>query len=347
MTQLASIVPAGYFGQTAPIRRPLGSSPLLQWFNGLPAGKRLATGWHIQASRCDESLTAALKAIGTERVTVLHRMSGEMVEYWSLETCSLVLLCNGFADPWEMRQTGEREGVAYGWISSKNSSKVKARVLIAELVEAGYTEQLTITLEGMITESFFEALSQQFRVLDAFEKLTGVAAPFYGFSIPMTPADKPRMVGTKKGKQSPIIPMVVAVPQRIDEEYLSAHLCPKALLDLIVSRDLVGKAVRWSIDTSERISRGEDKEAWETVDDEEAVSTGKETAAAQSTPKEMQDQGSGAVLPASVAQITSIGKLCQRLNKPMPTEPLSFEQAKRLLVQLSSEYNQSRHGRGK
>jgi hypothetical protein len=53
----------------------------------------------------------------------------------------------------------------------------------------------------MITEDWFKALEQQFRVLDAFEKVTGIAAPFYGFSIPRTPAEKPRMVGSH-GKQS-------------------------------------------------------------------------------------------------------------------------------------------------
>src|SRR5438552_2010370 len=151
-TNSTSIVPEGYFGhQATQTRRPLGGGPLLQWFNALPAGKILATGWHIQASRCDEALTAALRARAVPRITVLHRMSGEMVEYWSLETCSLLVLCNGFSDPWEMRQSSERDGIAYGWIKASNSSKMKARVLVAELAVAGYVEPLTVTLEGTIT----------------------------------------------------------------------------------------------------------------------------------------------------------------------------------------------------
>jgi hypothetical protein len=320
----------------------------LQWFNGLPAGRSIAVGWHIQASRCSDALSAALHSRGNARLTVLHRMTGELVEYWHVEPCSLIVLCNGFSDPWEMRQSTERDGIAYGWIAARNSSKVKARVLIAELAEHGYTEQFTVTLEGMITEDWFKALSEQFRVLDAFEKATGIAAPFYGFSLTMTPAEKPRMVGTKKGKQSPIIPMVAAVPQIVDEDYLAAHPCPKALLDCIASHDLINKAVKWSIDTSERMSRNEDKETWETEEYEAALSQGKATmqtpnVAAKAEP----DQGSDRAVPATKAQLESIAKLCQHLEKPVPGEVLSFEQAKARLSQLSAEYNRSRKGSGK
>ena len=99
-----SIVPAGYFGEAPQTRRPLGNGPLLQWFNGLPAGKALAVGWHIQVSRCSDALSAALHSRGNARLTVLHRMTGELVEYWHVEPCSLIVLCNGFSDPWEMRQ---------------------------------------------------------------------------------------------------------------------------------------------------------------------------------------------------------------------------------------------------
>jgi hypothetical protein len=42
-----NLVPADYFGQATQTRRPLGNGPLLQWFNALPAGKMLATVWHI------------------------------------------------------------------------------------------------------------------------------------------------------------------------------------------------------------------------------------------------------------------------------------------------------------
>jgi hypothetical protein len=351
MTQLKSIksvVPAGYFGEAPQTRRPLGSGPLLQWFNGLPAGRAIAVGWHIQASRCPEQLTQALHRRGFERLTVLHKMSGEMVEYWSLETCSLIVLCNGFADPWEMRQTCERDGIAYGWLSAKNASKVKARVLVAELAEAGYTEQLTVTLEGHLTSDWFKALEQQFRVLDACEHITGMAAPFYGFSLTMMPAEKPRIVGPRKEKQSPIVPIMAQVPPIVDEEYLAAHLCSKEVLDFIASHDLINKAVKWSIDTSERISRNEDRESWETPEYEEAVSAGKGTTqrpgpvAAHLAP----EQGSEQAMPASKAQVESIAKLCQRLEKPVPGEVLSFEQAKVLLAQLSAEYNRSRQSRG-
>src|SRR5947209_18439482 len=131
MTQqksITSMVPQGYFGPSAQTRRPLGSGPLLQWFNGLPAGKALAVGWHIQASRCSDALGEALHAARYERLTVLHRMTGELVEYWHIEPCSLIGLCNGFSDPWEMRQSAERDGIAYGSSAARNSSKVKATV---------------------------------------------------------------------------------------------------------------------------------------------------------------------------------------------------------------------------
>jgi hypothetical protein len=340
-----SIVPAGYFGQTPETRRPLGNGPFLQWFNGLPAGKALAVGWHIQASRCSEALTAALHAAGYARLTVLHRMTGELVEYWHLEPCSLIVLCNGFSDPWEMRQSAERDGIAYGWIAARNSSKVKARVLIAELAEAGYTEQLTVTLEGMITEDWFKALEQQFRVLDAFEKLAGIVAPFYGFSIPMMPAEKPRMVGSK-GKQSPIIPMIAQVPQVVDEDYLAAHLCSKAVLELIVSRDLVGKAVKWSIDTSERINRNEDREEWETPEYEEALRQPREASERQKTqPAAGAKASSNGTEPATAQQCAAIRNLWQKLGyeaNEAELEGMTGEEAAGLIRTLSEDYREAR-----
>jgi len=317
-----SLVPAGYFDNPQPVTRPTGGGPLLQWFNGLPAGKSLAIGWHIQASRCNDELSAALKGLGIERLTVLHRMSGELVEYWSLGAACLIVLCNGFADPWEMRQSEERLGIAYGWNGTKHSSKLKVKVLVAELVEASYLEPFTITLEGMITECFLEALSQQFQVLDAFEKLARQLAPFWGFSLTLAPADKPKMVG-QRGKQSPIIPMVAAVPQVVDEEYLCLHLVEQPVIRAIVERDLVSKAIQWSIDTSHRISAGEDKEHWE---DEASL-----------PPDEEEDEEPDDTPMATKQQQASIEKLCQFLSKPMPSGPLTYEAARKLIAEMTSE----------
>ncbi len=313
------------FGAVAPVKRPQGAGPLLQWFNGLPAGKALAIGWHIQANRCSEDLSEALRKLGTPRITVLHKMTGELVEYWSLETCSLIVLCNGFDDTWTMRETTERDGIAWGWIDAKNHSKCKARVFIHELASAGYFGPFTLTLEGMITDEFLTAISRQFDVLDAYEKSHGGnKAPFYGFSIQLAPAEKPKMVG-RNGKQSPIIPMVARIPEVIDYTYLVEHLAPHQLLVAIREQALIGKAIQWSIDVSQQISAGQDKESWETPEYEESLQQPKRN--------ETLDNA-----PPSPRQLESIGKLAEKLRKEV-AQPATYGQAAALIKALSKEYN--------
>ena len=49
--------------------------------------------------------------------------------------------------------------------------------------------------------------------------------------------------------------------------------------------------------------------------------------------------------PATEQQLASLRKLCQHLGKPMPEEPLSYQSAKELILNLSREYNESRQSR--
>src|SRR5439155_6214732 len=116
-------------------------------------------------------------------------------------------------------------------------------------------------------------------------------------SIAMAPAEKPRIVGPR-GRQSPIIPMIAQVPTVINEDYLAEHLCSKELLDQIRARDLVGRAIRWSIDTSERINRNEDKEDWETAEYEEA----RRMADQQTSPREKATPRAAAQVSNSAAE---------------------------------------------
>lgn len=46
--------------------------------------------------------------------------------------------------------------------------------------------------------------------------------------------------------------------------------------------------------------------------------------------------------PASPQQLSSIQKLCEHLDKPAPTEELTYLKAKELITQLSAEYNEKR-----
>ncbi len=336
------------------IRRPAGNPTLLQWFNGLPAGRQLAVGWHIQCSKCSEKVAAALAGLGIPRLTVQHKMTGEKVEYWSLGSARLYVLCNGFGDAYEMRTLPDaRDGIAYGWIAEKNHSKLKARVLVGELVEAGCTEIFVVTLEGMITDLFLQALAEQFRVLDAFERYSGGTrtAPFWGFALEMTPAGEPKMVGNN-GKQSPIIPILARVPAgQIDPDYLRAHLIPRAAAELIHAQGLVSKAVQWSVETSARISKGQDREAWEEDPGyAEAMTRGNGKAAR--FVEEEDDDGEGQTtvqeaLPASKAQLTSLANLARLLGVEITSlshngVALSYEEASRLIKQLSAEYNDAK-----
>lgn len=337
------------FSNVPQVKRPTGSGPLLQWFNGLTAGRELAVGWHVQANRCSEELVEAFRKLGTRRLSVLHKMSGEIVEYWSLEACSLVVLCNGFGDTWEMKQSPDREGLAYGWIEEKQKSKIKARVFVAELAEVGYMEPFTVTLEGMITECFLEALTHQFDVLDAYERITGGQAPFYGFALELAPAEKPKMVGNH-GKQSPIIPMVAQVPELIDEEYLIGHVATKQLLKLIADKDLLQKAIAWSVETSRTISRGEDRENWETEEYEAAQSgTGAQpvhkskhaTAAVQD--EGLQEEPEPMASPQQVKSMLNLYRLIGEEALPQEVlEAMTFEEARQRIKTMNAQFQGQR-----
>lgn len=345
-----NFLPENYFpASVGPVKRPTGSGSLLQWFNALPYsnGRGIATGWHIQASRCSEELTKALKDFGYEQISIFHRSTNNNEEYWKIEQCSLFVLCNGFEDSWTMRNTDARYGIAFGWQNGKGATKLKCKAIISELAIMGYYEPLSIPMEGWMTEEFLKALSEQLAVLDAFHALTGIDAPFYGFSLEIAPAAKNKMVGKGKDK-SPIIP-TIAVITALDAEYFTAHLAPPEVLRYIVENDLLKKTVQWSVDTSHRISLGEDRETWET-EEYDASLRGKPPRTPR--PAEQPVQGEAAApdaadtMPATDQQINAIRKLCSHIGRQVPNhEPATYREAKALIATLSAEYREMRSHR--
>src|SRR5205807_8184981 len=74
----------------------------------------------------------------------------------------------------------------------KRQTVLKMRVFVHELVQHGYSEWFPVTLSGYSTDSVFEALAQQYHVLEcysAYRRAQGknAVAPFYLFSLPTAP----------------------------------------------------------------------------------------------------------------------------------------------------------------
>ncbi len=261
--------------------KPIMKEVRLQWFNGLATDQgMMAIGWHIQAD-VHPQLDETMEGMGVARYVVQHRTPGKdgqpkQLPYWKLPTCSLIVIALGVQSVFQMRDTTERLGIAYGREkvrdekgaiklnedgSEKTQSVLKLRAFVHELVQNGYGEWLPITLTGTITDCMLEALSQQFRVLEAYGDYAraqgkGVTtAPFYGFSLTLAPGQV-KMVG-KPNAQSPIYPMQAVLPATIDSSYLAAHLVPKDLLARI-RQGLLDEIVLWSVEESGRIIAGKD-----------------------------------------------------------------------------------------
>lgn len=72
---------------------------------------------------------------------------------------------------------------------------------------------------------------------------------------------------------------------------------------------------------------------------------GRAAAASATSATAQQGDEKSASAPATEQQLASLRKLCQHLGKPMPEEPLTYQNAKELILNLSREYNESRQSR--
>jgi hypothetical protein len=249
---------------------PITTQPYLKWFNEASTDAGIiAKGFHI-GKGIDPKLDETLEGLGMRHYVVEHRTpdaDGQTQKpYWHLSPCSLIVVAEGLLSRRQMQNSERRTGIAYGKEPVFDQQgqperyedgnpitrrTLKARVYLHELVKMGYQDWLPLTLHGNIIDDFLSALTAQFRVLEAYRGYTGRKAPFYGFSLPLAPAARRRLVG-KGAKQSPIYPIVAQLPSTIDRAYLQAHLIPVWLIDLL--RDsLLPETIVWSMEASKRI----------------------------------------------------------------------------------------------
>lgn len=227
---------------------------LLQWASGLTTtDRRIYAGWFVEAGR-DAWLDGAMQSAGFERVTIKHS-SGNAVTHWAVEQADMFVAADGVQTIAEMKQTSERYGVAFGWRTLDNGkaqSFLKARVFLRELLLAGYTEPLTLSVRSTTTGDVIDALMTQYDVLDAIDALrtqqgkAPLEPPFYACSIRVGPGKE---VQRGSGSTSTLTPPVAYLPPTLDREFLAQQYIRKEWIALI--EQATEQAVRWSIAASE------------------------------------------------------------------------------------------------
>lgn len=247
-----------------PARRPAAqvADPVLQWASGLPTKSRsLYSGWLIEVGR-NPDLDEVMAGAGFERITIRHG-GGNIVDHWAIETANMFVIADGVQSIAEMRNTADRYGIAFGWRArpdGRQQSVLRMRVMLRELVEAGYTQPLLVSVKGTLTGDLLAALTRQFDVLDAIDAIRKVDgkpalhAPLYACSLPIGPGNE--VTRGSGSTVSALTPMVAQVPATISREYVLAHWAKRAWVRSIEAH--VDETVRWSVRASEDIANEAD-----------------------------------------------------------------------------------------
>ncbi len=250
-----------------PARRPMTvvSDPLLQWATGLQTrDRRMYAGWLAECGR-NADFDGAMQLAEFQTVTIKHG-SGNYVEHWAVETANLFVIAEGVQSIGEMKQSAERYGIAFGWRTLGNGrpqSVLRARVLLRELLELGYTDPLLLSVKSTLTGDILAALQRQYEVLDAVDKIRAIGGkgpimpPFYACSIPIGPG--PEVSRGSGGQTREIAPPIAAIPQPVDRDHVVAHWIRKEWLPHIENR--LDDTVRWSVQTSQMIAQDTDQGA--------------------------------------------------------------------------------------
>lgn len=249
-----------------PARRPMPRvvDPLLQWATGLTTKeRRIYAGWLVEAGKL-EALDIAMNDAGYKQVTIKHG-SGNMVHHWAIETANLFVVAEGVQSIGEMKHTGDRYGIAFGWRvldTGRQQSQLRCRVLLRELLAVGYDQPLLLTVKSTLTGDLITALTRQYEVLDAIDafrtqdKKLALQPPFYACSLPLGPgAEVARGSG---GQTKEITPPIANIPNPITKEYVRAHWITRDWAALI--EGMLDDTIRWSISTSALIGAGVDED---------------------------------------------------------------------------------------
>jgi hypothetical protein len=325
------------FAQGEQADKPITEEARLWWFNGLPTDTDLmAIGWHIKAG-INPSLDETMEGMGVRQYLVQHKRPDkdgktEPKPYWRLREASLIVVTQRLQSSLEMnRNLQDRVGLAYAWEplydeqgkplfnkrgKHKRQTLLKMRVFVHELVQHGYSEWFPVTLSGYSTDSVFEALTEQYRVLEcysAYRRAQGknAIAPFYLFSLPTAPGAM-KMVG-EPPDQGSIYPIAARVPEAIDKTYLKSHLIPTHLIERI-REHLLDEAIVWSIEESIRIDQGRTGQDERPVLHESSQEAGAETHVLEADPLVQQPQVIWIVRQYCKEDQAIMNKVCQHFG---------------------------------
>lgn len=227
---------------------------LLQWAIGLPTKDRsLYAGWFVQRGK-DEQLDTCAAAAGLPTVTIKHSEAG-LVEHWRLDTADLFIIAEGLQSTAEMGVTSERYGVAYWWETTEQGreiSQLRARVLVKQLVDAGYTQPLTLTVKSTLTGDVLNAFERVYDMLDWVKRTNGRDLPFYAFALSVSPGGEVQR--GKAGAQKEIVPPVAQMPTEITRDWLLGRYVGSTLARTCA--DLLPATVAWSQRTSAQAQDG-------------------------------------------------------------------------------------------
>lgn len=249
-------------------RRPMPqvADPMIQWATGLPTNdRRIYAGWLVECGRSD-TLDAAMEQTDFQTITIKHG-SGNLVTHWSIPTARLFVVAEGMQSIGEMKHTEERHGIAFGWRTldgGRQQSVLRCRVFLRDLLQAGYTEPLLLSLKSTLTGDFLRALAQQYTVLDALKqhridaKRPQIELPFYCCSIAIGPgAEVARGSGNQTREISPPIAHIPSdLMSKAGKEYIAKHWIKREWVGII--EGMLDDTIRWSKDTSALISAGEE-----------------------------------------------------------------------------------------
>ncbi len=345
--------------------KPITEEARLWWFNGLPTDTDLmAIGWHIKAG-INPCLDETMQGMGMRQYLVQHKRPDkdgktEPKAYWRLREACLIVVAGRLQSPLEMnRNQQDRIGLAYAWEpvhdeqgqpiftkrgKHKRQTVLKMRVFVHELVQHGYSEWFPVTLSGYSTDAVFDALAQQYRVLEcysAYRRAQGknAIAPFYLFSLPTAPGAM-KLVG-EPPDQGSIYPIMAQVPEVIDKAYLKGHLIPTHLIERIREHAL-DEAIVWSIQESIRIDQGragqEERLALNGPSEEPPGSARPQEA----DPLVQQPQVTWIVRQYCKEDPPTISKVCQHFGVSCP-EDLRMSHFRALVGQLQAAQKNGQH----
>lgn len=212
------------------------NGPTMQWATGLQATNRqIITGWLIPTGQ-DDDLDMALLAKDAPQTTIKHS-SGKTVTHWHLERAELLLVATDTSGP---------KGVWFAWQAlddGRQQSKLKCRVYVRALVEAGYRHSLLISVKSTLTTDLKKAFGSLYDMSTATKK----PIPIYAWWLPTTTGAD---VARGKSQTKTIAPMIADVPSEFDREWLVNHYAArdKALLAQIEAE--LPAVIAWSAETT-------------------------------------------------------------------------------------------------